>query len=266
MEIYLKEVVGPSIIERLVRGPVSCTFRKIRDEIFPIRHSIIAYPDNPRIDSYEYDAFGNEFTVSGGSNTPNEMMYRGEQYDSDLGLYYLRARCYNPLTGRFMSRDPEDGQLNDPKTLHKYLYAGGDPINTFDPSGRDGVEYRLTLIVGGSAVGALEAFVGGTAKQIALYEEELEATIEAIYADLAQAAAEEGYAALASIQNAISEFNALVDERSMLGGVVSTLFCADIGLVAGEIIDTSNKKLNDVIATVEGTGCSQALTLRGYGY
>lgn len=58
-------------------------------------------------DTYEYDAFGNSFTVSG--STPNEMMYRGEQYDSDLGLYYLRARYYNPLTGRFMSRDPEEG-------------------------------------------------------------------------------------------------------------------------------------------------------------
>jgi hypothetical protein len=38
-----------------------------------------------------------------------------------------------------MSRDPEDGQLNDPKTLHKYLYAGGDPINAIDPTGRDSV-------------------------------------------------------------------------------------------------------------------------------
>jgi RHS repeat-associated protein len=33
----------------------------------------------------------------------------GEQYDSDLALYYLRARYYNPNTGRFLSRDPEDG-------------------------------------------------------------------------------------------------------------------------------------------------------------
>jgi RHS repeat-associated protein len=143
MEIYLKEVVGPSIIERLVRGPVSCTFRKIRDEIFPIRHSIIAYPDNPRIDSYEYDAFGNEFTVSGGSNTPNEMMYRGEQYDSDLGLYYLRARYYNPATGRFMSRDPWSGNEFDPRTLHKYLYVGSNPVNYVDPSGKDLFEYAI---------------------------------------------------------------------------------------------------------------------------
>ncbi|HLY41162.1 MAG TPA: RHS repeat-associated core domain-containing protein, partial [Terracidiphilus sp.] len=92
-------------------------------------------------DTYEYDAFGNHWTVSG--TTPNEMLYRGEQFDSDLGLYYLRARYYNPLTGRFLSRDPDDHELigpdgypADPKSLRKYLYAGGDPINAKDPTGR----------------------------------------------------------------------------------------------------------------------------------
>ena len=64
-------------------------------------------------------------------------VYRAEQYDSDLGFYYLRARYYNPLTGRFLSRDPEDGQIKVPATLHKYLYADGDPVNGQDPSGRD---------------------------------------------------------------------------------------------------------------------------------
>ena len=68
----------------------------------------------------------------------------GEQYDQDLGLYYLRARYYNPATGRFMSRDPENGKAKDPKTLHKYLYASGDPVNRIDPSGRgDLVELSL---------------------------------------------------------------------------------------------------------------------------
>jgi RHS repeat-associated protein len=88
-------------------------------------------------DSYEYDAYGNSWTVSG--TTPNNYLYRGEQYDPDLGLYYLRARYYNPLTGRFMSRDPEDGKQIDPRTLHKYLYAGGDPVNFLDPRGRDSI-------------------------------------------------------------------------------------------------------------------------------
>jgi RHS repeat-associated protein len=95
-------------------------------------------------DSYEYDAFGNEFTVSG--STPNEFMYRGEQYDSDLGLYYLRARYYNPLTGRFVSRDPGSGELTNPETLHKYLYADAEPVNGIDPTGwQDAEVYSLVL-------------------------------------------------------------------------------------------------------------------------
>ena len=90
-------------------------------------------------DNYNYDAFGNLLSSPG--PTPNNYLYRGEQFDSDLGLYYLRARYYNPQTGRFLSRDPEEGVPTDPKTLHKYLYAGGDPVNLKDPTGRDYVGY-----------------------------------------------------------------------------------------------------------------------------
>jgi RHS repeat-associated protein len=72
----------------------------------------------------------------------------GEQYDSDLGLYHLRARYYNPYTGRFMSRDPLAGVLTDSRTLHKYLYANGDPTNEIDPTGRGMYEvgFRLARI------------------------------------------------------------------------------------------------------------------------
>jgi RHS repeat-associated protein len=92
-------------------------------------------------DTYEYDAFGNLLNSTG--TTPNVYMYRGEAYDSDLGLYYLRARWMNPLTGRFMSRDPEDGKLIDPLSFHKYLYADGDPVNVVDPKGQEALaEYE----------------------------------------------------------------------------------------------------------------------------
>jgi len=81
--------------------------------------------------------------------------FRGEQYDSDLGLYYLRARYYNPLTGRFMSRDPEDGKLTDPKSLHKYLYADGDPVNVIDPRGQSSTaDYVLTAVIVAAVVEA----------------------------------------------------------------------------------------------------------------
>jgi RHS repeat-associated protein len=96
-------------------------------------------------DTYDYDAFGNKLNSTG--STPNNYLYRGEQYDPDLGLYYLRARYYNPATGRFLGRDPEDGDTTDPKTLHKYLYANGDPVNRLDPRGRAGImEYGAILV------------------------------------------------------------------------------------------------------------------------
>jgi RHS repeat-associated protein len=117
-------------------------------------------------DTYNYDAFGNKLNSTG--TTPNNYLYRGEQYDPDLGLYYLRARYYNPLTGRFMSRDPEDGMPLSPKTLHKYLYAGGDPVNVADASGRDFFEFlgRTAQIVAYAAT-----VVGAASFSYCLYKE-----------------------------------------------------------------------------------------------
>ena len=88
-------------------------------------------------DTYNYDAFGNLLNSSG--TTPNNYRYRGEQYDPDLNLYYLRARYYSPATGRFMSKDPKMGKARVPATLHRYLYASGDPVNRMDPSGRSDI-------------------------------------------------------------------------------------------------------------------------------
>ena len=56
------------------------------------------------------------------------------------------ARYYNPLTGRFLSSDPAEGDLTSPETLHKYLYADGDPVNGIDPTGWEDAEtYPLIL-------------------------------------------------------------------------------------------------------------------------
>jgi RHS repeat-associated protein len=83
---------------------------------------------------YTYDAFG--IRVDGGGHTAEDQyLYAGEQYDQDLGLYYLRARYYSPNAGRFWTMDTFEGSQGDPLSLHKYVYAADNPVNMVDPSG-----------------------------------------------------------------------------------------------------------------------------------
>lgn len=84
-------------------------------------------------DTYAYDAFGLPLSRTGA--TVNEYLYNGEQFDPNTGFIYLRARHYNPEHGRFISRDPFFGNTQDPVSLHKYIYAGADPVNRMDPTG-----------------------------------------------------------------------------------------------------------------------------------
>lgn len=84
-------------------------------------------------DSYIYDAFGNLRDHLGKSE--NRYLYAGEQYDSDAGLYYLRARYYDPQNGRFLTHDPYVGNPHEPVTLHSYLYGNANPVMYADPSG-----------------------------------------------------------------------------------------------------------------------------------
>ncbi len=46
-----------------------------------------------------------------------------------------RARYYSPQIGRFWTRDTEEGDQEEPKSLHLYNYCYADPVNRADPSG-----------------------------------------------------------------------------------------------------------------------------------
>ena len=81
---------------------------------------------------YEYDAFG-EFTVRE-ETVANRFAYAGEQYDPVAGLYYLRARFYNPVIGRFIQEDTYYGD-----GLNLYSYCQNNPVRYVDPSGHNGM-------------------------------------------------------------------------------------------------------------------------------
>jgi RHS repeat-associated protein len=80
--------------------------------------------------TYTYDPYGNLVRSTGAVSSP--LRYAGQYWDSESGLYYLRARYYEPATGQFLSRDSEVSH-----TRSAYGYVGGNPLNATDVTGQD---------------------------------------------------------------------------------------------------------------------------------
>jgi RHS repeat-associated protein len=57
-------------------------------------------------------------------------------------VYYMRARWYEPKSGRFLSEDPNglEGGIN------QYVYAADDPVNASDPSGREACFEKMSEV------------------------------------------------------------------------------------------------------------------------
>ena len=117
--------------------------------------------------TYHYDAFGNELYPSPGpSSSPsddntntNPFRFAAEYWDWETNTYYLRARHFNPITGRFTQPDPHwnihNMMFGDSPTLHNnrhmpsihailqagnlYVYTMNNPVTWVDPSGRTAI-------------------------------------------------------------------------------------------------------------------------------
>jgi RHS repeat-associated protein len=136
--------------------------------------------------TYVYDAYGNLISADSiGPVVPNNYLYCAQQYDPNLNLYLNRARYYQPNTGRFWTADTDEGDQEDPLSLHKYFYCEANPINGVDPSGHDGDDIS-TL-----AAGALGATVDGLVNAAVVGTETVaEGTVVTAEATEATAAAE----------------------------------------------------------------------------
>jgi RHS repeat-associated protein len=106
-------------------------------------------------DTYVTDPYGVPGTGAGSSTQP--FGYTGEQRDGETGFMHLRARGYDPATGRFLQRDPVAGAAQIPSTLNRYAYVLNNPVNYTDPSGLRYVDFNVS--VSGPGLGLTGGFM-----------------------------------------------------------------------------------------------------------
>ncbi len=173
------------------------------------------------------------------------------------GLFFMRARFYDPQTRTFLGRDPADGRIGDPQSLNPYQYVQGNPVLFVDPTGevRWGLFARgageILLGVGGMALGVLTAptlvggvvgftvggavFVQGVADIVDSIREEERKTVNPfdVGAGIAAALIWESQAA---VDNAVFVSGGL---QALAGGLSSlpNPSWIDIGLLAGSAAD-----------------------------
>lgn len=93
--------------------------------------SLTAITDQSRniVQSYEYSSFG---AVTQSTEFRNSFTYTGREWDPETGLYYYNARYYDPIVGRFISKDPIGFDGGD---VNLYAYVGNNITNFTDPTG-----------------------------------------------------------------------------------------------------------------------------------
>lgn len=92
-----------------------------------------------------YDAWGKVLGTSNPTGGPKQRYCGnlGHQTDDESGLIYMRARYYEPWTGRFISEDPARDGWN------WYVYCGNEPVNKVDITGKSWEDlYNICMGIG----------------------------------------------------------------------------------------------------------------------
>ncbi|XP_026478528.1 uncharacterized protein LOC113384964 [Ctenocephalides felis] len=109
--------------------------------------------DNKVVAAYDYLPYGGLMRKLDSKGLGVRYRYTGQEWDEELGLYFFRARFYDPEIGRFFQVDPRN-QYPSP-----YKFAGNSPVSVIDPDGE--FAFLLPFLAVGLAIGG--AYLGGAA-------------------------------------------------------------------------------------------------------
>jgi len=91
------------------------------------------------IQTYEYTVYGE--VAAEDPNHPNPYLFTGRRFDRETGLYYYRARYYNPYIGRFLQTDPVGYSAG----INLYSYCGNNPLGRVDPLGLTSISVPIPI-------------------------------------------------------------------------------------------------------------------------
>ena len=105
---------------------------------FDLRGSTVALSDAAGnvVEQFQYSPFGG-LVSHNPVDVDTPFLYNGRDgvMTDDTGLYYMRARFYNPEIRRFVNRDVLLGSVDDGQSLNRFAYVTGEPVSLVDPLG-----------------------------------------------------------------------------------------------------------------------------------
>jgi RHS repeat-associated protein len=136
-QILADEVVSSTTTPGNVLWPLADNLDTVRDIVDFNEMTNVAQ----MVNHLTYDSFGR---ITAETNAAMDFLFAftGRERDEETGLYYYRARYYDPATGRFLSRDPIEFEALDPNL---YRYVDNGPTNWKDPSGLWGEDVHRDL-------------------------------------------------------------------------------------------------------------------------
>ena len=130
--ILARYVYGVGLISRQDSGGGVSVYH------YDSRGSTIALtdPSGNITDRYAYDPYGRRAGRQGITENPFTYNGRDGVVDDGNGLYFMRARYYEPQLMRFIQKDAVSGNMINTQSLNRYAYVMGNPIQFVDPGGK----------------------------------------------------------------------------------------------------------------------------------